>query len=151
MPMKRSAREVAAASWVIEIEEGVRGDDHLGREHLVDLLQDLELERMVLGRGLDHELRALQVLVVRRALDQRERRGLLLGRELFLLDQPVEAARDRGEALVHRRLGDVDHHHLDARHGAGLRDAVAHRSGADDADSLDSHERTPCKENTNKR
>ncbi|MDT4846273.1 hypothetical protein FQZ97_802890 [compost metagenome] len=125
---------------------GVRRDDHLGAHQLVHLLEDLELERVVLGGGLDDELRALQVVVVGRALDQRQRGGLLLGRELFLLDQAVEAARDGGDALVDGGLGHVDHHHVDARYRAGLGDAVAHGAGADDAHSLNRHEKCSLKQ-----
>mgnify|MGYP003694060429 CR=1 FL=1 len=42
--------------------------------------------------------------------------------------------RSIANALRDRGVGDVHHHHVEAGDGARLRDAVAHRSGADDAD-----------------
>ncbi|SLM22286.1 Uncharacterised protein [Streptococcus dysgalactiae subsp. equisimilis] len=98
---------------------------------------------MVLGGCLDDQLRALEVVVVRRALDQRERRVLLRAGQLLLLDQPVEAGADGAEALVDGCLRDVDHHDVHADDRAGLGNAVAHRSGANDADGLDAHGNTP--------
>ena len=41
MPMKRSGRDVAAASLVIEIDEVLDAMIALGRDERVDLLQDL--------------------------------------------------------------------------------------------------------------
>src|SRR5690606_8961920 len=60
------------------------------------------------------------------------------------LDQAIERARDGLQALLRGRLVDVLHHRVDARDGAGLRDAVAHGAGADDADGLDCHALSSC-------
>ena len=65
--------------------------------------------------------------------------GLVGLAHLLLGDQTVQALADGSQALVHRRLGDVDHDDVDARDGAGLRDAVAHGAGADDANGGDVH------------
>ena len=42
-------------------------------------------------------------------------------------------------SFVDRRLGDVDHDDVNARHGASLCNAIAHGAGADDADGADVH------------
>jgi hypothetical protein len=140
MPMKRSARPVAAASWVMEIDEVLLAMMVSGADHGLDFAQELQLQALVLGGGLDHDVGILQVGHLRRRPDACHRGGLLLGRHLLLLDQPVEAARNGGDALLHRRVVDVQHHRIDAHHRTCLRDAVAHGSGADDADGLDRHD-----------
>jgi hypothetical protein len=99
----------------------------------------LSLRSEVLGRRLDHDIHVAKISHARRRLDQGHRRRLLLGRHLFLLDQAVKAARNRRHALLHRRVVDVQHHRRDAHHRAGLRDAIAHGAGADDAYFFDRH------------
>ena len=116
---------------------GVGGHDHLGREHTVELLQDLDFEPFALGGGFDHQLRTFEVVVTRRALNQAERGVFVGGAHLFFLDQAVQAAGHCGQAFVDRGLVDVDQHDADAVGGANLGDAVAHGARADDADGLD--------------
>ncbi len=100
MPTKRSARCVAAASLVMLIELVLVATITSARQHAVELLQDLDLEGFVFGRGLDHELGALEVVVAGAALDQGQRLVLVGGGDLLFLDQPVQAAGDGGQALV---------------------------------------------------
>ena len=52
-------------------------------------------------------------------------------------DLPVEVAADDLGRPVERLLGDVVQHHVEAREREDLGDAVAHLSGADDADPPD--------------
>lgn len=59
--------------------------------------------------------------------------------QLVLRDEPLEAAGQRGDAFGERGVGDVDHDDLESGDGRDLRDAVAHRSRADDADGLNAH------------
>ena len=54
--MKRSGRSVAAASLVIEIDEVLVASSARGLQRGAEILQDLELEVLVLGGGLDHEI-----------------------------------------------------------------------------------------------
>ncbi len=105
----------------------------------VDLLQDAQLEVEVFGGGLHDELHRRELRVIRRSGDAGERGLAGVARDLFLLLQPLEARIDRGEAAVDGRLRDIDHDDVDAGRSARLRDAVAHGSGADDADALDVH------------
>jgi hypothetical protein len=58
MPMNLPARPVAAASWVIEIDEVLLAMMRVGADRGLDLLEDLELEAEVLGGRLDHEVGA---------------------------------------------------------------------------------------------
>jgi hypothetical protein len=65
----------------------------------------------------------------------RASRGVLVrSRDLVLLEEAIEAGADGREPARHRLVGDVDHHDVESSDGARLRDAVAHGSGADDAD-----------------
>jgi len=137
MPMKRSARLVVAASWVIEIELVLVATMTSGASCASSWPRILIFSASVLGGGLDDELGGVQRGVVGRRGDAGEGGGFLLGGELVLLDQAVEAAGDGGQALVHGGVADVDHHDVDAGLRADLRDAVAHGAGADDADGLD--------------
>ena len=64
MPMKRSGAMVAAASLVIEIDEVLVAMSTSRRQRRAELLQDLELELLVLGRGLDDQFAAGELRVV---------------------------------------------------------------------------------------
>ncbi len=56
MPMKRSGRSVAVASLVIEIEEVLVAISAPRLQRRAEILQDLDLQVLVLGRRLDHEV-----------------------------------------------------------------------------------------------
>ena len=138
MPMNFPGRDVAAASRVMEIDDVFVARITPGRASASTCSQDLDLELLVLGGGLDDEVAALQRVVARRALRCASARHPCPPPRSC----PSSAA-DRGSPAIgreparHRGVGDVHHHDIEAGDGARLRDAVAHRSGADDADRLD--------------
>jgi len=119
---------------------GVGGNDHLGREQRVDLLEDVDFELVVFGRGLDDELRSLEVVVVGAAVDARQCCVSVGGADFLLLQQPLEAIRDGAHAARDCGVRDVDHDDRQSRDRAGLCNAVAHGAGANDADGGDVHE-----------
>ena len=70
-------------------------------------------------------------------VDSRQGRLDPLGGDVVLLDHRLQRLADVGERALQRFLGDVVEAHIDAVQREGEGDAVAHRPGADDADSLD--------------
>ena len=118
---------------------GVGRDDHVGGQQTVELLQDLDLEFVVFGGGFDDQLGTLEVFVVAGALDAGQRGGFVGLTDFFFLDQTVQAAGHGGHAFGHGRVRNIDHHHLDARNGARLCNAIAHGACANDAYGLDAH------------
>ena len=63
MPMKRSGRSVAAASRVIEIDEVFVATSASGRSDMgTERREDLSLGRLVLGRGLDHQVAGAELV-----------------------------------------------------------------------------------------
>ncbi|MGY4430111.1 hypothetical protein ACVWWO_002588 [Bradyrhizobium sp. F1.13.1] len=137
MPMKRSGRSVAAASFVIEIDEvfvasSVRGDSVAQRSFRI-----LTLSFLVLGRRLDDEIAIDELGAVGGAGDALERGVAIARRHLLLLDQALEAAANRRNPAVHRRIGNIDHHDRKPGRGTNLRDAVPHGPCPDDANGLD--------------
>ena len=79
MPMKRSGRSVAAASLVIEIDEVLVAMQRARLQRRAEILQDLELQLLVLGRRLDHEVASGQLRLVGRS-DDAPQRGFPVGR-----------------------------------------------------------------------
>ena len=78
--------------------------------------------------------------VERRRRRQPAERGVAIGGgQLALLDELREALLDRRARAIEHRLRDVDEPHVETRLREHLRDAVAHRARADDADGLDVH------------
>ncbi len=69
----------------MEMDEVLVAIRHLAARPGVDLLQDLVLELVVFGGGLNHQLDGLQVAVAGAALDQRQRLGLVGSGYFFLL------------------------------------------------------------------
>ena len=124
---------------------GVGGNDHIRANHGFDLLDDLDLEIVVFGGRLDHQLRRLEVCVAGAAVDQCHGRVALGCSQLVLLHQTLQARDDGGQALVDGLLGDIHHHHLDARNRASLRNAVAHGARANNANRINMHIQTPLK------
>ena len=138
MPRNRAGSRTTAASAVIEIDDVFDARIASGIASASTCLQDPQLELEVFGRRLDDQVRAARASRNRSMPRTRASAAVArVGGDLVLLLQPLEAAADRGDAAVDGRLRDVDHDDIDARNGACLRDAVAHRSGADDADALD--------------
>ena len=91
---------------------GVGGDQGLGRQHAVELAQDLDFQFEVFGGGLNHQLGALEVVVAGGALDAGQRHVLVGGGQLVFLDQPIQATRYGGQAFLHGGFTDVHHHHV---------------------------------------
>ncbi len=115
---------------------GVSGEQRVGLQRRAELLQDLDLQLLVLGRGLDDEIAGGELRPVRGRGDTRQR-GVAIGHgHLVLLDQTIQAAAHRGKTLGDGGVGDVDHHHAQSGRGAYLGDAVAHGSGPDDANGV---------------
>ena len=90
----------------------------------------------ILGRRLEHDVAALQLLERHDAADAaRASPSTCASRDLLLRDEPLERLRIVVEALVDRLLLAVLEDHLVAGLGRDLGDARAHRAGADHADA----------------
>jgi acyl-CoA synthetase (AMP-forming)/AMP-acid ligase II len=149
MPMKRPGLSSTAASCVIEIDEVfvamLPSRSASAASTMASIWRRMRsLSFQVLGGRLDHQVAAGQRVLAGHALDAGQHRGLGLGRQLVLADQPLQAVADGLQAALHRRVVDVDHRDLQSAHGADLRDAVAHGAGADDADPCNAHDRAPA-------
>ena len=95
---------------MIEIDEVLVARIGVVLRSRVDLAQDLELERLVLGRRFDDEVALAQRAVVRCAAQAAERGVALGGGELPFLHQPLEAARDRVAPFRHALVVHVEHY-----------------------------------------
>ena len=113
----------------------VRGEDALGTDDVLDPRQELALRREVLDDRLDHELRDADVGQRHHRRDPRDRRIGVGLREPALRRRAC--ASDAGDALL-RRIAGADARvvqlHAMAVERGDLRDAGAHRAGADDGD-----------------
>ncbi|MDR9060055.1 hypothetical protein FEP39_05166 [Burkholderia multivorans] len=118
----------------------VRRNDRVGPCDRFDLLQNAALQLDVFGCGLDHDVDRRELRVIGRGRDACERGIARGGGELVFRHQPLEAALQRRESLLERGVRDVDHHDVESCNGGGLRNAVAHGSGAYDADGFDGHD-----------
>jgi hypothetical protein len=103
----------------------------------MERVEDLALHRLVLGRRLDHDVAVAEGFVGERRPDAIERRLAVGAGDGALRDLAGHVAADRGEPLLDLVLGDVVEAHLEPGERADMGDAVAHLSGADDADGLD--------------
>ena len=116
---------------------GVGGDDGAGLGDLVELGEDLLLQRHVLEHGLDDEVGRAEVLQLQR---RRQPGHALLGLRLrgaAALHVGLERVLDARDALVERLLRGLDDGEREARVEEGEPDAGAHGAGAEDADRLD--------------
>ena len=109
-------RRVAAASSVIE------------------LLEDLALDRQVLGHRLDHHVGVARLIEADAAADALQDLAAALRRPGQLLRHPLEIPADRGEGAVEQLLPRVDHRDLETAAREHLGDAVAHGAAADHRD-----------------
>jgi hypothetical protein len=60
-----------------------------------------DLQIVVFGGSLDHELGRFQIFVIRAALDARQRRITVGGANLFLLEQALQATGHGSDAFGH--------------------------------------------------
>jgi hypothetical protein len=113
--------------------------DRRRRRQRIELAEELALERDVLGRGLDHEVAALDRL--RQVLGCGEAGAVSGFRGEFPPgDALVHQRADLGRALVEgRRLGVVEAG-VEAGNRCGVGDSAAHDAGAEDRDAFDGHE-----------
>ena len=137
MPMKRSGRSVTAASRVIEIEEVLLAMIAPGFRLRHQAGEDLALELLVLGRGLDHEVAVAKQLHALAGLDPAQRLRLVRLAQHLLLHLPAEEVVDPADRGVQRLARDVRQANLVARLGRHLGDAATHLPGADHADPPD--------------
>jgi hypothetical protein len=101
MPITWSARAVAPAILVSEIDEVLLARIASGLHSLsscakisVQLREDIELERFVLGRCFDHDIDIGQFFQRGRGFDIDQRCLLVGSTYLFFLDQALETSRD---------------------------------------------------------
>ncbi len=104
---------------------------------LADAAEDILLDRLVLGGGLDDDVASGHVGIGRRGLHPGQD-GVHLGLGHVALGYlALQVAANGVQALVDLRLADVVQQHVIAREGADMGDARAHLTGADHADGLD--------------
>jgi hypothetical protein len=127
IPITFAGRLVCAPSRVSEIDELDLG---------VELLEDLLLQLLVLGRGLDREVDASERHDPLPDADPLHRRPPVRLRELALLDLLAEDLVDPGLPALGERERHVGEDHLATSLGRDLGDAAAHLSGAEDPDRL---------------
>ena len=133
MPMKRSGRSVAVASLVIEIDEVLVAIMPREFSDAAEILQDLQLQLLILGRRLDRKIAICQFGLVGRSEDATERHFTVGRGHLLLLDQALQARADGGKPALDRCVCDIRHHHLQAGRRTDLGNPVAHRARPDHA------------------
>src|SRR5262245_2020248 len=111
--------------------------EHIGRQTLAQLLEDLALGRLVLGRRLDDQIAVGELLVVAGGRDAPQRGVLVLRADHAAADLAIHVAPDRLETFFDVRLIDVRKTDVEAFERADMGDAAAHLAGADDAAALD--------------
>jgi len=117
----------------------VRREDHARARDGVELGEDRLLDVEVLDDGLDYVVAVGEVVNRRGGRQARLDLGLRLGCELALFHELAEALVDCLQRAVDRGRRGVVQLHREARLREDLRDAVAHRAGADDPNRLDVH------------
>ena len=119
----------------------VADEDRVLRHEAFDLREDLRLQFLVLGRGLDDEVCALEVVIVGRECHAREHLVRLLLRERGALDALADLLLELRLALLQSGWRNVDDDGLHAERrqdlGEEQRDVRADLAGADDGDLLD--------------
>ena len=118
---------------------GVGGQDRFRFAELIELAEDLELDLLILGGRLDHDVGRGHVLEADAAADPPQEGVLVRGGHLALLDVAGQDAGDGLQPLVDEFLPHVVHDDGEPAGGRHLGDAVAHLAGADDAECLYLH------------
>jgi hypothetical protein len=101
------------------------------------LPEEVALGRGVLDDGLDDVIGVGERRDIGRCVEAAERGVAVLGRQLALFDELVQALRDRPAGTIERRRHGIDELYVEPGLREHLGDAVAHGSGADHADSFD--------------
>ena len=138
VPMILSRRSRLAGDLRGTHDGGVGGQHGLGRAHLVEVVEDLLLERHVFDDGLEHEIR------VGDRVFHDQRGGHAVQRRLHVLEPAQTPLGQEGQVLAHVRhdLGqrlrhDVVQDDVVARAGEDHRAAGAHHAGAEYRDLPD--------------
>ena len=118
---------------------GVGCDDHLWPHQGIHLLENFDLEFVVFGGGLDHDVGRLERVVACAGADAGQCVGLVGLCQFFFFDQAFQAGSHRGDTLGGSRIRNIHHHGVDACQCADLRNAISHGASANDANSLNTH------------
>ena len=116
---------------------GVRGEDGVGRDEPVELLEELALDLQILEGSLDHEPAGAELGDVGDERQAAERRVLLVLAQAPFLDAAGQVVVDRLPPPLAELRVDLAADHLDSGLDADLRDAGAHGAEPDDADARD--------------
>src|SRR5262249_10406488 len=116
---------------------GVRGEDDLGLDDDVDAAEDRALGVGVLDDRLDDVVGADEIVDRGRGGESAEHTVPVGRGELAFLDELAKALVYCAARAIEHRLRDVHEPDGEARLRERLRNAVAHRARADDADRLD--------------
>src|SRR6266566_2756243 len=120
----------------------VRREDRGWRSEPIEVLENLELDLGIFGRGFDNEIGTLHGIERRARLDSAKRLCSLLLAPCSLFHQASNVCLNRLERAGERIGGDIDQRDVPALLREHVRDAVAHRSSADDSDTT--HAATTC-------
>ncbi len=115
----------------------VGDQDRLPSHYRVEVGEDLGLQRLVLGGGLDHQIGVAQALHGLGIGDAAEGLVLVLLADLAGSDLAGEVLVDSGQGLLDPLLGDVVERHIVAGQSDDMSDAAAHLACPDDADLAD--------------
>src|SRR6266566_7066897 len=120
----------------------VRREDRAWQSQPIEVLENLELDLGVLGRGFDNEIGTLHGIERRARLDSAKRLCSLRLAPCSLLHQASNVCLNRLERAGKRIGGDIDQRHVPALLREDVRNPVPHRAGADDGDCA--HAATTC-------
>ncbi len=118
-------------------------DDRFGTHQCIDPLQEIQLDVVILGHHLDHDIGGRHVLERGRSVDRSECSLLIRLGHFALGDQFLKIAPDPVEAFLDRRIADLDQGHAEAGYSGHLSDAASHRSSPDHGDRVYCHLLTP--------
>src|SRR5579864_5964715 len=102
-----------------------------------ELLEDIALDVLALGRRLDDEVAIVKDAIVGRRGDALQRRLLFFFFDTPTRDLAGDVAIDCRDRALERIAADIGDAHNVARERAHMGDAVPHLSGPDDADRID--------------
>jgi hypothetical protein len=110
---------------------------------VIQVLEDLEFEGLVFRGRLHHEVRFGHIRKIGSDLDAAQDRILVFCRNPALVHTLAKDFGNVGQPFFSEFDLDVAHDDIQAGGGRHLGDAVAHLSGADNAEGIDVHFLTP--------